>query len=100
MKKGIFIALFIFSVALNVAGLSTIAWNLWIADRVSAPVSRVVAGPELSPSNVKRIRDVWGDPRRRPSEAKTDANLGEEKGIARCCGPGSQQRKVDAKDPG
>ncbi|MBM4327856.1 MAG: periplasmic heavy metal sensor [Deltaproteobacteria bacterium] len=57
MKRGLFIALFAFSVALNIAVAGTLAWHLWLSDR-SPAAAAAVQGP-LTESDFRTIRGMW-----------------------------------------
>jgi hypothetical protein len=58
MKRQIFIGLFIFSVILNVAVGSTLIWYRWL--ETSVPISSSKSGSQLSASDVREIKTVWG----------------------------------------
>jgi hypothetical protein len=57
MKKGLFMALFAFSLALNIAVAGTIVWHLWFFDR-SPAAGDGVQGP-LSENDFRMIRGMW-----------------------------------------
>lgn len=55
MKKIIFIGLFVFSVALNLAVAATLGWHLWQEKRLSELPGRTV-GATFSPEDIREIR--------------------------------------------
>ena len=57
MKRGLFIALFTFSVALNIAVAGTLAWHLWLPDR--GPVAGAAVQGPLSEIDFRMIRGMW-----------------------------------------
>ncbi|MEW6531236.1 MAG: hypothetical protein AB1473_10390 [Thermodesulfobacteriota bacterium] len=57
MKRGLFIVLFAFSVALNIAVAGTIGWHLWLPERGAASGAGI-QGP-LSENDFRMIRGMW-----------------------------------------
>jgi hypothetical protein len=57
MKKTVFISLFVFSLALNLAVAATLGWHLWQDN--SARLGQDPSGPVLSDDDLRRIRHLW-----------------------------------------
>jgi hypothetical protein len=57
MKKTVFISLFVFSLALNLAVAATLGWHIWRDNR--AQVGQGPSGPGLSDDDLSRIRHMW-----------------------------------------
>jgi hypothetical protein len=57
MKRLLFIGLFVFSLALNLAVAATLGWHLWKDYRHQ--VFSGSAGPDVSHNDLKQIRAVW-----------------------------------------
>ncbi|MEW6111239.1 MAG: periplasmic heavy metal sensor [Thermodesulfobacteriota bacterium] len=57
MKRGLFIVLFAFSVALNIAVAGTIGWHLWFFER--GPAAGLAAQGPLSENDFRMIRGMW-----------------------------------------
>ena len=57
MKKAIFRAVFVFSLALNVAVAATLAWHLWIEPQRQTSVT-VPPDSSLTSSDVENIREI------------------------------------------
>jgi hypothetical protein len=65
MKKAVFIGLFIFSVAINLAVAATVGWNLWWQSRASLDPGPAVTGASaLTREDLRTIRQMW------PSQAR------------------------------
>jgi len=65
MKKAVFIGLFIFSVAVNLAVAATVGWHLWWQSRAfMSPGPAATGGPTLTREDFRTIRQMW------PAEAR------------------------------
>jgi hypothetical protein len=57
MRKTLFISLFVFSLALNLAVAATLGWHLWQENRAQIP--QTTPDPGLSNDDLRQIRSVW-----------------------------------------
>ena len=66
MKKAVFIGLFIFSVAINLAVAATVGWHLWWQSRAFPdPGTNATGASALTREDFRTIRQMW------PLEART-----------------------------